>query len=259
VQLADILDLETHPITDAGYQAQCRANLRRDGALVMSGLLRPQALAAIRDEGLKHQHLAYYTKDQHNVYLRPQDPDLPPEHSRNRLVSSSKGCITADQIPTDSPLRVIYDAEEFKHFLAVVLEEGALYPYADPLSAINTHYAAAGQELGWHFDNSSFAITLLIEEPVGGGTFEYIRDLRDADAGEMNYAAVGQLLDGNLPVNILTTGAGDLAFFRGRNSIHRVTPTIGDITRMLVVLAYNTEPDVSLSESARMTFYGRLG
>jgi hypothetical protein len=37
-----------------------------------------------------------------------------------------------------------------------------------------------------------------------------------------------------------------------------VTPTIGDQTRMLVVLAYNREPGVSLSESARMTFYGRL-
>ena len=45
--------------------------------------------------------------------------------------------------------------------------------------------------------------------------------------------------------------------FRGRNAMHRVTPTEGDITRMLVVLA-NAQPDVMLSESARMTFYGRL-
>ncbi len=44
-----------------------------------------------------------------------------------------------------------------------------------------------------------------------------------------------------------------------RDGVHRVTPVKGGRTRMLVVLAYNTEPDVSLSESARMTFYGRLG
>ena len=37
------------------------------------------------------------------------------------------------------------------------------YPYEDPLSSINIHYASEGQELGWHFDNSSFAITLLLE------------------------------------------------------------------------------------------------
>ena len=63
MQLADILDLQTHPINDLQYQHRCRQNLRRDGALIMSGLLRPQALAAIRAEGLQHQHLAYYTKD----------------------------------------------------------------------------------------------------------------------------------------------------------------------------------------------------
>jgi hypothetical protein len=37
-----------------------------------------------------------------------------------------------------------------------------------------------------------------------------------------------------------------------------VTPTIGDVTRYLVVLAYNGEPGVMLSESARQTFYGRV-
>jgi hypothetical protein len=52
--------------------------------------------------------------------------------------------------------------------------------------------------------------------------------------------------------------AGALVLFRGRNAIHRVAPVEGTRTRMLVVLAYNGEPGVSLSESARMTFYGRL-
>jgi len=47
--------------------------------------------------------------------------------------------------------------------------------------------------------------------------------------------------------------------FRGRNSMHRVTPVKGCRTRMLAVLAYNIEPGISLSESARLTFYGRLG
>jgi hypothetical protein len=59
-------------------------------------------------------------------------------------------------------------------------------------------------------------------------------------------------------VTTLNMEAGCLVLFRGRNSMHRVTPTIGDTTRMLVVLAYNTKPGVSLSESARKTFYGRL-
>ena len=82
--------------------------------------------------------------------------------------------------------------------------------------------------------------------------------MRDADRGEMNYEQAGKILDGNVPVQTLSMEAGSLVLFRGRNSLHRVTPTIGDVTRMLVVLAYNTEPNIALSESARMTFYGRL-
>jgi len=135
----------------------------------------------------------------------------------------------------------------------------SVYPYADPLSSINIHYAAEGQELGWHFDNSSFAITLLLQAPEAGGVFEYVKDLRDAGQGEMNYEGVANVLDGKIPPQVLTIDPGTLVLFRGRNSMHRVTPTQGDRTRYLVVLAYNDQPGISLSENARMTFYGRLG
>jgi len=180
------------------------------------------------------------------------------DHPRNRDVSSTKGCITDDLIAADSPLRQLYNDALFKYFLCDVLGETALYPYADPLSSINLHYAPDGQELGWHFDNSSFAITLLVQKPRGGGLFQYVKDLRDADAGEMNFDGVAAVLDQRHPVDALAIEAGDLVLFRGRNSLHRVTPTEGDITRMLAVLAYNTQPGIALSETARMTFYGRL-
>ena len=62
-------------------------------------------------------------------------------------------------------MRALYDAPVFRAFLCSVLGETQLYSYADKLSSINLHYASEGQELGWHFDNSSFAITLLIQKP----------------------------------------------------------------------------------------------
>ena len=43
-----------------------------------------------------------------------------------------------------------------------------------PLSSINLHYAKPGQELGWHFDKSAFAITLMFQPPEHGGAFEYV-------------------------------------------------------------------------------------
>ncbi len=256
--LSEIINLEDMQLDSPSFRNQCKALLDANGALVLEGFIKPNAINSIKQDGEMNQHLAFYTKDSHNIYLKAQDHSLPDNHPRNRKIQSSKGCITTDQIPHSSALHTLYNAQEFKDFLCAVLDEQELHEYSDPLSGINLHYASQGQELGWHYDNSSFAITLLVEEPENGGKFEYVKDARDADAGQMNYEQSADILDGKITPNTLTMKPGSLVLFRGRNSMHRVTPTIGDITRMLVVLAYNTEPGISLSESARMTFYGRL-
>ncbi len=258
MELPEIVKLVDYPLNDPALQDRCRQQLDQQGALVLPGFLTPEALAAVIREGESKQSQAYYTGEMHNVYLRDPDPEFPEQHPRNRPVHSSKGCITDDQIDMDSPLRTLYDSEPFRNFLCAVLGEQQLFSYADPLSSINLHYAAEGQELGWHFDNSSFAITLLIQKPEAGATFEYLEAMRDADAGEMNFEGVARVLNGELRPRSLSIEAGSLVMFRGRNAIHRVTPTEGNRTRMLVVLAYNSQPGIALSETARMTFYGRL-
>ncbi len=212
----------------------------------------------VKQEGEAHEHLAYFSTQKHNVFLGPPDDSYSREHARNRTVSSSKGCITDDQISEDSPLRQLYNDSTFQSFLCEVLDEKSLHAYADPLSSINLHYARTGQELGWHFDNSSFAITLMIQAADTGGVFEYVGALRDAEKGEMNFNGVDRVLCGKTPPKQLAMSAGALVLFRGRNSLHRVSPNEGMSTRMLAVLAYNATPGVALSESARQTFYGRL-
>jgi len=248
-----------YPIEDCGFAAECRDTLNQDGVLILTDFIQSKAIEQMKAEGADRIGDAYFCANSHNVYLTPPDENFPSEHPRNREVISSKGLIGDDQVPEGSPLKMLYRNPRFQAFIATVVGEEALYPYADPLSAVNIHYAKTGQELGWHFDNSSFAITLLIDKPAGGGDFEYLRDVRDADAGELNFDTVGRLLDGEIEPDRVNMEPGTLVLFRGRNSIHRVTPTEGEKTRMLAVLAYNSEPGIELSESARMTFYGRLG
>jgi hypothetical protein len=256
--LDKIIDLAKYPIASDEFRAACESSLDKDGLLVLPGFIRSRAIASLRGEGEMQRHLAYYTADKHNIYLAPPDSRYPAYHPRNREVSSSKGCITTDQIPANSALHTLYQSEEFRQFLCTVLNEAELHEYRDALSSINLHYAGESQELGWHFDNSSFAITLMIQAPEDGGVFEYVKDVRDAKKGDMNYELSGKVLDGEVTPKTLTMEAGTLVLFRGHNSLHRVTPVVGARTRMLAVLAYNTEPGISLSESARMTFYGRL-
>lgn len=255
--LTEIIDFSKYWISSTDFNQQCRQKLADDGVLVLPEFILPDALEQIKTEGMQIQSQAYYTANNHNVYLAPSDDNFPGHHCRNRQVVSSKGCVTTDQIPDDSLLHVLYNSTTFKKFVSAIVEEKHLYEYADKLSSINMHYASHGQELGWHFDNSSFAVTLLIEKPKYGGEFEYVKDVRDADAGEMNFERTEAVLNGEEPVETLSMDAGSLVLFRGRNSLHRVTPVSGDTTRMLVVLAYNSEPGIAISESASKTFYGR--
>ena len=259
MNLTQISNLQDYPIEDKAFQEQSRQTVIDKGVLAMPNFLRADALELIRQEGIGKRDQAFFKRNLHNVFLTSQDDKYPKDHAYNRQIESSKGCITDDVIGTESPLRTLYDSKELKAFLCHVFAEENLYSYADPLSSINLHYAEKGQELGWHFDNSSFAITLMIQAALKGGEFEYVKNVRNADAGEMNFEAVDQVLDGNIKPKILSMDEGALVLFRGRNSIHRVTPNESDLTRMLVVLAYNSQPEIALSESARMTFYGRLG
>ena len=255
--IRNIIDLGKYPLEDANFIKLCRTKISENGVLTLPNFLNEQIIKYLVEEGSDAKNKAFFSNSTHNVYLTKNASELSDDHIFNRQVVSSKGCITDDQIPQISPLKTLYNSEIFREFLASVLGEQKLYAYADGLSSINVHYASEGEELGWHFDNSSFAITLLLQAPEAGGSFEYIKDLRDSEAGEMNFEGVKSLLDGITKPEVLKVEPGTLVLFRGKNSIHRVTPTRGNKTRMLVVLAYNTSPGISLSKSAQITFFGR--
>ena len=257
--IEDIVDLKRFPLAEDTFGTSCAETLDDKGVLVLQDFIRPAALEVMRAESSAKQSEAYFCTSKHSVYLTPHDPAFPADHPANILVESSKGCICDDIVAQNSPLRTLYNDTTFRNFIKLTTREAELHSYADPLSSINVHYAKRGQELGWHFDNSSFAITLLIQKPDGGSQFEYVKDLRDADALDMNHSGVSAVLNGTTQPNVLSMEPGTLVLFRGRNSIHRVSPNESDKTRILAVLAYNTEPNIALSESARMTFYGRLG
>ena len=73
----------------------------------------------------------------------------------------------------------MYKSEEFIRFLEKILDVKKIYPYDDTLSSINYNYYEKNQQLGWHFDNASFAITLMIQSPDSGGVFQYVNKGRD--------------------------------------------------------------------------------
>ena len=176
----------------------------------------------------------------------------------NQLMTSDKGCVPHDLISEKSDLNLLYNSNTFKDFLKYVLELDQIFPYADNLSSINLNYYQKGQQLGWHFDNASFAITLMIQSAPLGGEFEYISEGRDSNNDYIDKTLISNIIEGKKKPKKLDVSDGTLILFYGRDYLHRVTPVESDIPRILITLNYNQEQNISLSENARLTFFGRV-
>ena len=253
----NIINLEQHPIQESDYSKSCKDQLDSTGALVMEDFLNSDTVEFLQNEAREVRPLAYFCHQNHNAYLLDPDPDFPAEHIRNLEQVSDKGCITHDQVPENSLLRTLYEWPDFRNFLKQVLGE-PVFPYADTLSSININYYEQGQQLGWHFDNASFAVTLMLQSPGQGGEFEYREKVRNSEKGDSAFAYTEAVIKGKLQPKTLAMGDGALVLFRGRNSLHRVAPIVSEHARILVTLNFNTEPGIMLSELARMAFFGRL-
>ena len=100
--LSDIIDFSACPVSNPLFARQCAARLASAGALTLPGFLQAGAVNALVAEAEAQKHSAYFTTSSHNVYLSEPSPDLDAGHVLNRQITSSKGCITTDQVPAQS-------------------------------------------------------------------------------------------------------------------------------------------------------------
>jgi len=170
--------------------------------------------------------------------------------------SSAKQAIAYDLIPGGAPIRRLYESADLTGFIAAVLGKPVLYRSADPLDALEIAIFGDGDELGWHFDNSEFSVTVMYAEAETGGHFDYYPWLRDGR--DENYAGVRKVLLGD-PGGVirLPSGPGTLAVFRGQHALHRVTPVSGPRPRINSVLTYGERPGMKLNRLTQELFYGR--
>ncbi len=200
--------------------------------------------------------LGYPNDATHNCYFDDEiDETLPEDHPRRIRVRSAQKAVAMELLPEDFGSRRIYASDEVLRFVAAVLEKDELHRSSDPLDGCNMTVYEEGDELGWHFDQSEFSITLMIQRAESGGEFEYAPMVRTPD--DECYDEVRRVLLGERPVKILSSDPGTLAFFRGRYSLHRVPPVAGSTPRMNSVLTYSVEPGHMLSAMAQQMYYGR--
>ena len=259
----DLVDLDRYPI-DGLADAEgrklietCHSALGSEGACQLPGFLSPSAIEMMTAEASALMPLAYRQGDTHNVYFTDVDASLPEDDPRRMLEHSSSLTVAWDQVPTGSGISRLYGSDLVLNFVAAALGEDTLYRHGDPFGACTVKGYAAGDELGWHFDNADFAVTLMLQGSEGGGSFEYVPWIRSDE--DENHGGIADLLRGNAS-NVIRfpSEPGTLAFFRGQRSIHRVTPVSDDRLRINIVLAYANHPGVKLSENTQRLFYGRV-
>ena len=260
--MRDILDLDRYPLDKPGSPAwndlvaRCRADIARDGMYNLDGFVIPQALTRALDEIRPVMDtLSFVHKRSHNIYFRKEVPGLAPDHPALRMVDTINHTVCGDQIPQSVPTW-IYEWPQFIVFLAATMQKETLFAMRDPLARVNVMAYREGEALNWHFDRSEYTTTLLLQEPSGGGEFQYRSDLRtDTDP---NDDGVARLLEGkDNEVKTLKLNAGTLNVFKGKNTLHRVTPCKGPRDRYIAVFSYYERPGVMFTKEEQIGFYGR--
>ncbi len=260
--LGDVVDLDHYPLGELdgragrGLVARCREELRGDGAVKLDGFVRAGALARLVAQSHEAAPFGHPNDETHNVYFSKLDESLPEDDPRRLLVRSAQKAVAMDLLPPDFVARVLYESDEMTRFVAAVVEADPLYRSADPLDGCNMTVYEAGDELGWHFDQSEFSVTLMIQRAERGGDFEYVPMIRTPE-DERREAVAAVLRGSREGVRELLSEPGTLAFFRGRYSLHRVSPVEGEIPRMNSVLTYARDPEHRLNELAQQMYYGR--
>lgn len=261
--MRDILALDRYPLDrpeapeTRALIAACQASLAGTGLFNLEGFVRPEAIERCAGEVRPLFETEAFTHErQHNVYFLERVAGLTADHPALRKVSTINRTLCGDSL-RDRMIARIYEWPPLIAFLAAVMERPRLHTMEDPLGRVNVMSYGAGQTLNWHFDRSHFTTTLLIQAPDEGGEFQYRYNLRSDD--DPNYDGVAEVLSGtDREVRTLPLAPGTLNVFKGKNTLHRVSPPRGKKERIIAVFSYYDRPGVQFSAEERLGFYGRV-
>jgi hypothetical protein len=234
----DFIDLDRYPIDRSGPGREAlideaRAAIDSVGCAVLKGFVRAERIAdlvAECDRTAQHGHRNF---NRTNPYFTQDRPDLPASHPLRRFYDRSNAFVPADNFGADSLLRALYEWPAFAPFIQEALGEQRFHRYADPLADV---------------------IVNLAEE---GGDFEYSPYLRTP--ADENYGGVGRVLDDDRSlIRSLRLEPGDLQIFKGRYSLHRVTPLSGPRLRYVAIFSFAEEPGMVGSPERTRQLYGRV-
>ena len=239
-----IVNSADYPIHDLDSQvmlnlvASARSELTTFGACHFPQFLSTAGLSDCLKEAMSLESKAHPCNNEYTPYYQKPDDGYPEGHPRNPTVQFAVRYISRKLIPQDSPLRMLFEGDDLLAFLRSLLPNEPLYRYSDDRGSLNYTVMGTNDQLGWHFDACELVASVLLRPADFGGDFEYIPAVRSAD--DENFGAVESILSGqDQRRKTVTFQSGDLLLFRGRHSLHRVTPIEGTTTRLMALLSFD--------------------
>ncbi|WP_419994314.1 HalD/BesD family halogenase [Streptomyces boninensis] len=250
-------DVMTLHLPDDTVVQRARHELRTDGCTVLKDFVPPSHQEALRAECAAMAPDAYFAAETVNVYNTDvkEAAALPPDHPGRLTFDRGNAFVARDRIPAGSLIATLYADPAFQSFIAACFELPQLHQLADPLSGLVLNVVEPGMEHPWHFDTNEYTVSLLTQQPEAGGDFEYCPGIRSAEAE--NFPAVAEVLAGGGTPRHLALRPGDLQLFKGRYSLHRVSPIKGPTARHSAIFAYSERPGVIGRPARTRQLFGR--
>jgi hypothetical protein len=260
MSLCALIDLERYPLCDevafAPVVDRCRAQLKESSFASLPGFLRSEVAEAMTGEVLDAIPRAHRREQSFSAYDESTLEQYPVDHVRRRKHDSRQFVVATDVLRKTGLLRTLYRDETLTRRIAQMLNEPALFPLADPVVGCTSTVLYEGDTHGWHFDLNDFVVSILLQAPEAGGTFDFAPNIRKD--GEENYAAVTAALDGrSQAVRSIKVEAGTLLLFCGRRALHRVPPVLGKVPRVIALFSYDRKPGVRYGSEVYARVVGR--
>ena len=256
-----LIDLEKYPIHENNIKREkLITSVRKDldllGCAVIKSFLTEKAVRVLTLEADEVSDKAYRSYNRTNAYFTKDDPNLDKNDPRRKFFERSNAFIPADNFKNNGPLRTIHNYPFFDGFIQDCLNQKQIYRYSDPLADVIINLANKGNGFPWHFDTNNFTVTIAIQNAEEGGVFEYAPNIRKKNE---NFKEVNKVIDGtsNKVVSI-NLEPGDLQLFKGRYSLHRVTPISGKTNRYVAIISYVQEPNMVGSPERTKQLYGKV-
>ena len=259
---AELIDTVRYPLhalagsAGAVLRESCRRRMRAEGVCRLPAFLSRAGLEVLRREARALRGQAHHSKVYYTSWYADPDASLPTDDPRAAALEFAVGYVGRDRLPGAGAIETLFGWEPLLALVQAILGSESIYRFDDSLGSLNVTVMGRGESLGWHFDACEAVASVLVEPAEEGGRFEYVPPLRGTEE-EIRAGVARVLRSGGDEAIEVPMEPGDFVLFRGRHSLHRVTPVEGARERLMLLMSYDDAKERSADTRSNVDLFGR--